>query len=629
MQYQVNFGTVSGEISHQARSSSAPFRIAVLGDFSARANRGELETGADLAGRKPLKVDIDNLDDMIERLGIEFVLPVGEEGASVEVALTCIDDFHPDELYDNLDIFSELSGLRQRLNNTSTFDSAAQELLSWGAEGGKKIKKNRAAARGAVVPANGKLSDFAELVGRPTSATREESSIDELLKQIVGPYVVPEQDPRQDAMVATVDEALSVAMRAILHHPDFQTLEALWRSVDFLVRRLETSSHLQIVLYDITAEEVAADLSSADALEDTGLFKLLVEQPPLDAHQGPLSVVIANYTFEMTPPHADLLGRIAKIAAEGQWPFIAALGADCLDLKFDDLHPLIKDSWGPLKELPEATYLGLAVPRFMLRMPYGKKTDPIDPFEFEEFTPQTGLKSMLWGNAAIVAGLLLGEGFSQQGQAIDLGSIMTVGDMPFHFYTDADGDQTALPCTERLVPIRKAEQLTAQRLMPMLSIQGRPEIRLGSFQAVGGGLLAGRWAGSAAVAAAKKQAEQEAKRKAEEEAAAEKKAEEAAAAEAEAADDDDDDDLGGLGDDDGDTDTDLSLDDDDDSGGDDDDDLDSLLADVDDDEEVGGGDGDDDDDLDALLAGFDDDEEDDGDDDDEMDSELADLLKDL
>ena len=607
MQYQVNFGTVSGEISHQARSSSAPFRIAVLGDFSARANRGELETGADLAGRKPLKVDIDNLDDMIERLGIEFVLPVGEAGASVEVALTCIDDFHPDELYDNLDIFSELSGLRQRLNNTSTFDSAAQELLSWGAEGGKKIKKNRAAARGAVVPANGKLSDFAELVGRPTSAAREESSIDELLKQIVGPYVVPEQDPRQDAMVATVDEALSVAMRAILHHPDFQTLEALWRSVDFLVRRLETSSHLQIVLYDITAEEVAADLSSADALEDTGLFKLLVEQPPLDAHQGPLSVVIANYTFEMTPPHADLLGRIAKIAAEGQWPFIAALGADCLDLKFDDLHPLIKDSWGPLKELPEATYLGLAVPRFMLRMPYGKKTDPIDPFEFEEFTPQTGLKSMLWGNAAIVAGLLLGEGFSQQGQAIDLGSIMTVGDMPFHFYTDADGDQTALPCTERLVPIRKAEQLTAQRLMPMLSIQGRPEIRLGSFQAVGGGLLAGRWAGSAAVAAAKKQAEQEAKRKAEEEAAAEKKAEEAAAAEAEAADDDDDDDLGGLGDDDGDTDTDLSVDDDGDSGGDDDDD----------------------DDLEALLAGFDDDEEVGGDDDDEMDSELADLLKDL
>jgi type VI secretion system protein ImpC len=598
MQYQVNFGTLSGDVSHQARASSAPFRIAVLGDFSARANKGELETGDELAGRKPLKVDVDNLDDIIERMGIELVLPIGEEGASVEVALTCIDDFHPDELYDNLEVFSGLSGLRQRLNNTSTFDSAAQELMSWGAEGGKKKKKKRAKARGAVVPVNGKLSDFADLVGRPTSAVREESSIDELLKQIVGPYIVPEKDPRQDAMVATVDEALSIAMRAVLHHPDFQTLEALWRSVDFLVRRLETSSHLQLVLYDVTAEEIAADLSSEDALEDTGLFKLLVEQPPLDAHQGAISAVIANYTFEMTPPHADLLGRIAKIAAQGQWPFITALGADCLDLKFDDLHPLIKESWGPLKELAEAAYLGLTVPRFMLRLPYGKKTDPVDPFDFEEFTPQTGLKSMLWGNAAIIAGLLLGEGYSRKGQAIDLGSVMTVGDIPFHYYTDADGDQTALPCTERLITLRKAEQINAQRLMPMLSIQGRPEIRLGSFQAVGGGLLAGCWTAPAAAAKDKKKADAEAAAKAAE-AAAKKKAA-----------DDDDDDIGGLGDDD---DMDLSLGDSDDS------DLDDLL---------GGDDDDSDDDLDALLADFDT-EEKVGGDDDEMDSELADLLKDL
>jgi type VI secretion system protein ImpC len=584
MQYQVNFGTVSGEIAHEARSSSAPFRIAVLGDFSARANRGELETGADLAGRKPLKVDVDNLDDMIERLGIELVLPVGEEGASVEVALTCIDDFHPDELYDNLDIFSELSGLRQRLNNSSTFDGAAQELMSWGAEGGKKKKKKRAKARGAVVPVNGKLSDFAELVGRPTSGAGEESSIDELLKQIVGPHIVPEKDPRQDAMVATLDEVLSMALRAVLHHPDFQTLEALWRSIDFLVRRLETSSHLQIVLYDITAEEVAADLSSEEDLEDTGLFKLLVEQPPLDAHQGALSAVIANYTFEMTPPHADLLGRIAKIAAQGQWPFIAALGADCLDLKFDDLHPLVKDSWDPLKELPEAAYLGLTVPRFMLRMPYGKKTDPIDPFDFEEFTPQTGLRSMLWGNSAIIVGLLLGEGFSKQGQAIELGSIMTVGDIPFHYYTDADGDQTALPCTERLIPVSKAEKIMAQRLMPMLSIQGRPEIRLGSFQAVGGGLLAGCWTAPASAAKEKTRTEPE-----------------AVTTEEAAADDDDE--------------MDLSLDDSDDSG------QDALLS---GDDDVS----DSDSDLDALLAGLDTGEEV-GDDDDEMDPELANLLKDL
>src|SRR3546814_7389721 len=90
----------------------------------------------------------------------------------------------------------------------------------------------------------------------------------ELLRHLVGPHVVPAADPRQDALVAQVDEALAGTMRRILHHPDFQTLESLWRSVDMLVRRLETGGSLQIVLYDISAEEIAADLAAADDLEE-------------------------------------------------------------------------------------------------------------------------------------------------------------------------------------------------------------------------------------------------------------------------------------------------------------------------------------------------------------------------
>src|SRR5258707_14991206 len=102
-------------------------------------------------------------------------------------------------------------------------------------------------------------------------------------------------------------------MRSVIHHPDFQAFEALWRSVDLLVRRLETDEQLQIVLHDVTAEELAADLSQADALENSGLYKLLVENPALDADQGPFAVVIGNYLFEQTPPHGELLGRIARL----------------------------------------------------------------------------------------------------------------------------------------------------------------------------------------------------------------------------------------------------------------------------------------------------------------------------
>jgi type VI secretion system protein ImpC len=311
---------------------------------------------------------------------------------------------------------------------------------------------------------------------------------------MVAPYIVPAADPREHAMTCAVDEALSASMRALLHHPDFQALESLWRSVDFLVRRLETGQDLEIVLYDISAEELAADLSKGDALDQCGLYDLLIDQPAGDVNQGPLSAVIGLYTFERTPPHAELLGRLARIVAEAPAAFLSAVGADCLDQDPKDLHPLIKESWKALGNMPEAGYLGLASPRFLLRLPYGGRTEPVECFEFEEFTPKTGLRGMLWGNPAVIAALLLGESFASHGSTMNLGSVLGAGDMPFYFFTDPDGDQVALPCTERMMTERLSTLLTRQGLIPLVCMKGMPEVRLGGFGSIAGHPLAGPWA---------------------------------------------------------------------------------------------------------------------------------------
>jgi type VI secretion system protein ImpC len=491
MAYEVNFGTMRVAASKPAAKNWGRFRMAVLGDFSACANSGKLDTGAALAARKPLKVDCDNLDATLKRFGVKLRLPIGADGGVVELAVNSMDDLHPDQLYNSLPIFSELSSLRQRLKTPSTFAKAAQEVQAWA--GVKISSPKRPQARSAAIPAQGKLSDFARLVGAPTAPPKATVSIAEMLKRAVGPYVVPAKDPRQDQLIATVDSALAATMRSVLHHPDFQSFEALWRSVDLLVRRLETDEQLQIVLYDVTAEEIAADLSKADALENSGLYKLLVGQPALDATQGPFAVVIGNYMFEQTPPHAELLGRIAKIVAQTQTAFIAGVGTSCLETKPADLHPLIRQSWDALAQMPEAGYLGLVVPRFMLRTPYGERTDPIESFDFEEFTPQAGLSGMLWGNSAVIAGLLLGATFSQEGAKMKPGSVLTLGEMPFYYYTDAEGEQTALPCTERMLSSKMAEMVGKHRFMPMLSMKGRPEVRLGGFGSLAGRQLAGPW----------------------------------------------------------------------------------------------------------------------------------------
>ncbi len=486
MQYEVSFGRI-GKIDRAPPGGA--FRLAVLGDFSGRTNRGVLETGAKLAARKPLKVDVDNLDALIERLGLSVAIPIGEDGGSLIAPIRSMDDFHPDQLVENLAVFEELLQLRRDLQSRAGFDFAAKTVLAWSGEEALPPPPRR--GRGSTIATDRKISDFARLTGRKPAAEVETG---DLIRRLVGPYIVPARDARQDALVARVDVALSDAMRRVLHDPDFQTAEALWRGVEFLVRRIETDARMQIVLYDLSAEELAADVAAGDDLEKCGLYSLLVEQPRLDADQGPLSMLAALYQFEATPPHADLLGRVAQMAAAAGAPFVAAVGPDPLKTPMHEWHPLIRQAWEALRALPASAYLSLATPRFLLRIPYGKKTDPIDAFAFEEFTREGGLSGMLWGHPTLLAANLVAETWRRQGKAMKLGSIASVGELPVYVYHDTDGEQIALPCTERLFSERQAAQVASTGVNPVVSLRGRPEVRMGGFTALAGGTIAGPWA---------------------------------------------------------------------------------------------------------------------------------------
>lgn len=651
MRFDCNFGSLGSAKRAKQNSGDGPFRIALLGDFSGRALAGQLETGDELAKRKPIRVDLDNLDDVVERMELVLRLPAGDDDESFELEIESMDDFHPDEIYDKVEAFEELKGLRQRLLNDRTSAAAAEEIKQWAEELGIKNpgKHRRKASRGSTVPVSGKLSDFARLTGRPVALGDEEPDLDEWLKRIVAPHVKPDQDDDIDALVAAVDESLSAMMRSILHQPDFQSVEAVWRGVEMLIRRLELDTSLQVVLYDISAEELAADLSSSDDLQETGLYRLLVEQPSMDANQGALSVLLGHYVFDETPPHAELLGRMAQIAAAANAPFVASISKHVLERsKKEQPHPLVVEAWTRLKELPEAKYLGLTVPRFMLRMPYGKKTDPIDPFEFEEFTRQSGVSGMLWGNGVLLIGLMLGETYRQQGLAkMQIGSVMSFHDIPYTFWVDDDGDQVALPCTDRLLSERMAHAVIDSGYIPVLSIQGQPVVRLGSVRSVGGEELAGVWPPSEQAAQWRKAEQDQADKQLSDRLAERRKSSAAAADDAAdggfrddlkwdtkdgSFDDDDDDEEDDLFGDSSDDSLDMgSLDDDDDSNSLDSDDSDNDAHDSEDDS----------DDLDALLASMtddtadepdgDDSEEDDDDDSDDgdMDDELAALLADL
>jgi type VI secretion system protein ImpC len=464
-----------------AWSAKRPLRIAILGDFSASASRGRLQTGADLAKRKPLKVEFDTLEDAMQRLQLSLTLPLGADGAPVLIELADLEAFHPDSIYAGVPVFAELASLRKQLNNAAQFAAAAAAVTAWAANAGPRASSlaRQAAARGSSPSRGATLDDFARLTGRASSAGNADGAVASLMKRIVGPFVQPAAGTNKTALIAAVDAGLSDAMRALLHHGDFQTSEALWRGADLLLRRLETGPSLEVQLLDISAEEFAADLSSVQDLAESGLYKLLVERPSQEAGGG-YTYIAGCYQFDATPPHAELLGRAAHVASHSGASLLTGIHTDPFADRREPPHRLVREAFDALRALPASSFLGLFGPRFLLRHPYGKKSDPISAFAFEEFSREAGLGGMLWGHPALLALTVLARD----------GAPLAIDDLPFHHYVDDDGDSIALPCTDRLISTNVASLLRNAGINAVMAHKGEALVRLSGLEAVNGDGLA-------------------------------------------------------------------------------------------------------------------------------------------
>ncbi|MGQ0565412.1 MAG: type VI secretion system contractile sheath domain-containing protein [Gemmobacter sp.] len=486
------FGRIAAPAPSPERLYRPKFRMAILGDFTGRAARGEIAIGDAMARRRPILLDVDTVEDVIEGLATTLVLPIGPEGRGIAVPLKGLDSLHPDELVENVEVFEALKGLRQRLSTPSMAARAVAEMQGWGSTHTRVVLPTASRSAASAVPADLRLSDFQRLIGDREGRLTTPSPVADLIGQIVGPYVVPGPNPEAKALRGAVDEAMSHAMRLILHHPEFQAIEAQWRSLDLLARRIETDEKLELVLFDISAEEIAADMTAGEDLSKSGLFRLL-NAPLQDEGAIGFSAMFGLYAFQETPPHAALLGRVGAIAAHLQMPFFTSVAANFLDTAKKDRHPLVAKAWDALRRDPAAAWLGLASPRFLLRRPYGASSEPVDAFDFEEFTMAEGLSGMLWANPVVLAAVLLAEAWSKGRGKVVLGKQMSMGDMPYHIVEDEHGDQVALPCTERNMTTEKTEVAVTRGLMPVVSIRGRDVVRLASFQSVAGTEIAGPW----------------------------------------------------------------------------------------------------------------------------------------
>jgi type VI secretion system protein ImpC len=512
-----DFGGVhltSGEESQGERARpDNPFCVAILGDFSGRANRGVVEAKT-IDKRCTVPVDRDNFDEVMSHCGGEIRLPIGS-GDSIRIRFSELEDFHPDRMFERLEVFGKLRELRARVQDPATFREAAEELGLRASEAVSHAPRSEdrppSTAAAAAQLAGGNLLD--EMIAQTESKIagaepkREPDAVREFAQRVAAKYEVSTPDSQQPRTFAVLDAAVGGLMRAILHNPDFQAMEAAWRATHLLVRELETGSQLKLCLVDVSKEELAEDLSSVEDLRDTGIYRLLVEKSVEIPGADPWAVIVGNYRFSPDSEDVKLLAGMAKLAHRARAPFLAEARTQLLGCASFAFGPNPREwkvgeeqakRWAELRHLPEANSVGLALPRFLLRLPYGKKSSPLELFDFEEFPEVAGHEDYLWGNPAFGVAMLLAQSFRETGWEMRPGTVAQMERLPIHIYRENGGHESK-PCAEALLTEVAVERIVEVGLIPLVSFKDRDSVRVARFQSIAEPPqgIAGRWGSSA------------------------------------------------------------------------------------------------------------------------------------
>lgn len=455
MDFGMDFGPQGGG-GKKPREADAPMRLLLLGDFSGRP----ASERPPLATRPTVRIDLDNFDAILARLTPRVSTGVGD------IAFASLDDFHPDALFAKLPLFQALRTARTQPPPVSA-----------------------APAPQAGGPAEDASPLSALLGGTPAgvAAAREASKaagpegLDAMIRRIVAPHIVPDRLAETQSYLAAVDSAIAEQMRQVLHDPAFQSREAAWRGVQWLVANLELDETLQLHLFDVTREELLLDYVNAGAeVAKTGLYAALVDRWRNQPGGLGWSAVVSLYRFGASPADIGLLAELAIVAAQAGGPVFAEGDPALANADAPGL-----EDWNALRGSEIARWIGLVAPRLLMRRPYGARDERIDAFAFEELgnTPAHG--HYLWASGALACALLLGRAYrAAEGWSFSPNDDRDIGDLPSATRIDRDGDKELVPSAERFMGDAEAERLLGAGLMPLLSHRHLNAAQLMRFQSI-------------------------------------------------------------------------------------------------------------------------------------------------
>jgi type VI secretion system protein ImpC len=336
------------------------------------------------------------------------------------------------------------------------------------------------------------FGEFATLLNKEfkpqSDRAREEveSAVRTLAQQALEGSTVTSPDVVQNiqAIIAELDRKLSAQVNQILHHADFQELEGSWRGLHHLVNNSETDTMLKIRVMNISKKDLSKTLKrfKGAAWDQSPIFKKLYEEEYGQLGGEPYGCLVGDYYFDQSGPDVELLGEIAKVSAAAHAPFIGAAAPSLFQMESwqelsnpRDLSKIFSTpdyaGWRSLRDSEDARYIGLALPRFLARRPYGAKSDPVEEFDFEEETSGSAAKNYTWANSAYAMAVNINRSFKQYGwcsriRGIESGGAVT--GLPTHTFPTDDGGVDMTCPTEIAISDRREAELAKSGFMPLI-----------------------------------------------------------------------------------------------------------------------------------------------------------------
>jgi len=286
------------------------------------------------------------------------------------------------------------------------------------------------------------------------------------------------------AIIAEIDKKLSDQVNAIMHNERFQQVESAWRGLHYLVNNSETDEMLKIRVMNISKKDLAKNLKKykGTAWDQSPIFKKLYEEEYGQLGGEPYGSLVGDYYFDHTPGDVELLGQMAQIAAAAHAPFLAAASPTAMGMDSwqelanpRDLAKIFSSpeyaGWRSLRESDDAKYVGLAMPRFLSRVPYGAKTSPVEEFDFEEETGGGDHSKYTWSNAAYAMAVNINRSFKQYGWCTAIRGVESGGaveELPVHTFPSDDGGVDMKCPTEIAISDRREAELANSGFMPLI-----------------------------------------------------------------------------------------------------------------------------------------------------------------